>query len=194
MSFWDFDWAKRGYKWLDNALSSVVPDVIEKPLVKYGSVKGVQDYVLKPTIRSATVASFDAANIFEYLLANNYESVFKRKEWLERTKRGGALGYFSDLKDQLIIGQGTSDTGTGYLPGGEATRRSQQNILADRPTVGELPFTLGRAAAYPPVALGLYSQDSILYKITSGAIDVVKAVKNPIDPFNWIEPIRPAGI
>jgi hypothetical protein len=199
VSFWDFDWAKRGYKWLDNALSSVVPDVIEKPLVAtkkgaYASLDAAKEYALKPAVRSATIAAFDAANIFEYLAADTYESVFKRKEYLERVKQRGPLGYFTDLQDQLIIGQGTSDTGTGYLPGGEATRRSQQNILADRPTVGELPFTIGRAAAYPPVALGLYSQDSILYKMTSGAIDVVKAVKNPVDPFNWIGKIRPAGI
>jgi hypothetical protein len=194
VSFWDFDWAKRGYKWLDNALSSVVPDQIEKPLVKYGSVQGIKDYALKPTIRSATTVAFDAANLFEYIMADNYESVFKRKEYLERVKREGTFGYATNLKDQLILGQGTSDVGTGYLPGGEALRRSQENILSDRPKVGELPFTLGRAAAYPPVALGLYSQDSILYKMTSGAVDIVKAVKNPVDPFNWIGKIRPAGI
>jgi hypothetical protein len=192
VSFWDFDWAKRGYKWLDRAVSAVVPDQIEKPIVT--AKNAVTDYAIKPVVRSATIASFDAANIFEYLLADNYESVFKRKEYLERVKRRGPLGYLTDLQDQLIIGQGTSDAGTGYLPGGEAFQRSQANILADRPTVGELPFTLGRAAAYPPVALGLYSQDSIAYKVTSGAIDVVKVVKNPVDPFNWIPSLRPAGI
>jgi hypothetical protein len=31
-----FNWAKSGYRWLDRTLSDLVPDRIEKPLVKYG--------------------------------------------------------------------------------------------------------------------------------------------------------------
>lgn len=184
-----FNWAKSGYRWLDRTLSDLVPDRIEKPLVKYGSPKGLNDYLLKPTVRAAATVSFDAATIFEYLLADNYESLFKRKEYTERVKRQRFP--FEDLPGQLILGQGSADVGTGYLPSGEALRRSQQNILADRPKVGELPFTLGRAGAYPGVVVGLYNQDSIAYKIISGGIDIVKAVKNPVDPFNWISPIRP---
>ena len=186
-----FSWAKSGYRWLDRTISDLVPDRVEKPLVKYGSPKGLNDYLLKPVIRAATTVSFDAATIFEYLMADNYESLFKRKEYTERVKRQRFP--FEDLPGQLILGQGTADVGTGYLPGGEALRRSQQNILADRPKVGELPFTLGRAGAYPGVTLGLYTQDSLAYKIISGGIDIVKAVKNPVDPFNWIGKIRPVG-
>lgn len=192
MGFWDFDWAKRGYRWLDNAVSSVVPDEIEKPVVAAGNA--VQDYVTKPVIRPALALSQDAATVFEYILADNYEAIFQRKKYLERVKKEGALGYVTNLKDQLIYGQGTSDFGTGYLPGGEAFRRSQEQIAADRPKVGDLPFTLGRAGAYPGVKLGLYNQDSVIYKAISGGIDLVKAVKNPVDPFNWITPLRPAGL
>lgn len=186
-----FDIGKAGYRWADRFLSSIVPDQIENPIVSTG--KAVENYVLKPAIRSATAVSFDAANIFEYLLADNYESLFQRKKYLERVKREGALGYVTNLKDQLIFGQGTNDLGTGYLPGGEAFRRSQEQILADRPKVGELPYTLGRAGAYPGVVLNLYNQDSVLYKAISGGIDAVKVVKNPIDPANWITPIKPGG-
>lgn len=192
MAFWDFDWAKRGYKWLDRAISAVVPDEIEKPLVT--AKNAIQDYALKPTVRSALAVSQDAATVFEYALADNYEAVFQRKKYLERVKKRGALGYLTDLNDQLILGQGTTDLGTGYLPGGDAYRLSQEQIALDRPKVGELPYTLGRAGAYPGVALGLYNQDSLIYKAISGGIDIVKAVKNPVDPFNWITPMRPGGL
>lgn len=195
MGFWDFDWAKSAYKWVDKTVSSyasfVTPDIIEKPAK--ATYKAASEYLIKPTVRSATVASFDAANIFEYVLADNYESIFKRKEYLERVRREGTLGYVTGLADQLITLQGTSDVGTGYLPGGEALRLSQEAILRDRPKVGELPYTLGRAGAYPGVSLGLYNQDSLIYKIISGGIDAIKVVKNPVDPFNAIPTLRPAG-
>ena len=196
MSFWDFDWAKNTVnataKWIDRAVSRVTPDIIEKPFTQ--TQKSVNDYLLKPVIRPALVVAQDAANVFEYVLADNYESVFRRKEYLDRVKRTGAFGYVTELKDQLILGQGTADWGTGFLPGGDAFRQSQQAILENRPQVGDLPFTLGRAGAYPGVKLGLYNQDSILYKIISGGIDAYKTVKNPVDPFNQLPTIRPAGV
>lgn len=195
-----FQWADKGYRWLDNvvtqAAKDITPDVVEKPVVSATkkSVSAIQDYLLKPVIRPALAVSMDAGTIFEYLLASNYEGLFQPSKARERARREGTFGLFTQLKDQLIFGQGTSDLGTGYIPGGEAFRRSQQQILEDRPRVGELPFTLGRAAAYPGVKLNIYNQDSVIYRAISGGVDMVKAVKNPVDPFNWITPLRPATL
>ena len=149
-----------------------------------------------PVLRNAMAISFDAGTVLEYALADNYEAVFNRKKYLERIENSGTFDYFTDLAKQTITYQRLvgEDLGTGFLPGGTAFEKSQQEIAENRPKVGTQIFTLGRAGAYPLVKLGVISQDRLLYKIISGGIDARKVVKNPLDPFNAIGRIKPGGI
>ncbi len=194
------------FKWIKDVAS----DAIE-PVAKTRAVQTVANIAKKsasefntmfgktlvaPVTRSAFALSLDAGTVFEYLAADTYESVFNRKKYLERTKGRGPFGYLTDLGKQTMTYQLATgaDLGTGYTPGGTAFAQSQQEIAENRPTVGTELFTLGRAGAYPLVKLGVIRQDKTMYKIISGGIDAYKVVKNPLDPFNQITRIRPAGI
>lgn len=193
------------FKWLKDVagdavgLAGKIPGA--KPVAKFAkrSATEFNEMIGKPFVapltRSAFALSLDAGTIFEYQLADTYESLFQREKHKERTKNQGIKDWWKEFSDQLIIRQLLSgeDLGQGYLPSGSAVEKSQQAIAENRPKVGNEIFTLGRGAAYPLVKLGVIQQDGIIYDIISGGLDARKVMKNPIDPFNQLPRIRPAG-
>jgi hypothetical protein len=205
-NWWDkpVGWLRNAYanvqEWDKSATAEVMSSTAGRAIL--GSVNAVKNTVVKPAVREALILSRDAGNLFTWSMGKMYEDTrdaFTKGPFRERTGPRG-LDAVQQVADQLVTYQRTKtggstfgDVGTGYLPAGEAARRADEAVLAARPTVGKLPFTLGRAAAYPLVQLGVTSQDAILHGLVSGGIDLVAAVKNPIDPFNWISPIKPAG-
>jgi len=181
MGLWDFDWAGDTAKKLFNVLD------------KAGYA--ITDYAVKPVTRPVLALAYDSANVFDYLIADAYEGVFKPKEHRERLKREGAFGYLAEFGRQSIIANVVrgGDLGTGYLPAGTAGTAAMQRTFEDRAKIGKLPFTLGRGLAHPGVKLGLYSQDSWLHTAISGGVDAYKVFKNPTDVFNWLNVLKPAG-
>ena len=201
-NWWDKpkNWLKNVYadiqEWDAQATADIVSTKTGAAIL--GSINKVANYVVKPAVREALILSQDAGNLFTWSLGEVYKDtrdIFTKGPFRKRT--GDSLKNF---EDQFITYQRTKtgggplgDVGTGYLPGGEAARLAYEGTVAARPTVGTLPFTLGRAAAYPLVQLGVVSENDILHRVVSGGIDLVAAVKNPVDPFNWISPIKPGG-
>jgi hypothetical protein len=168
--------------------------IAKRSLTEFNNMFGKT--LIAPVTRNALALSVDAGTIFEYVAADVYESNFNRSKYRERVKNSGTLGYLTDLAKQTLTYQVATgeNLGTGYLPGGDAFEQSQAQIAATRPTVGTEIFTLGRAGAYPLVKLGVIRQDGTMYKLISGGLDAYKIVKNPLDPFNQLTRIRPAGI
>lgn len=194
------------FKWVKDVVSDVarplgqIPgaktaaNIAKRSLTEFNNMFGKP--LVAPITRNAMALSQDAGTVFEYIAADTYESVFNRSKYQERAKNSGTFGYITDLAKQTLTYQVATgeDLGTGYLPGGTAYEQSQQEIALNRPTVGDEIFTLGRSGAYPLVKLGVIRQDGTMYKLISGGIDAYKVVKNPLDPFNQLTRVRPAGI
>lgn len=202
MGFWDFDWVGKAYKWTDNALGNAVAKVLPAAAVKpvANSTKYINNYVTSPIVRTGAIASRDAGTLFTALASDAYENIFDRDEYLRKLKRNNFLENAvgknileQTMSSQILSPGGTRNMGTGYLPGGEALARAEENVQNNRARIGSHAFTIGRAGAYPLVKLGVIPEDGLVHRLISGTVDAFTAVKNPLDPFNQIEAIRPAG-
>jgi hypothetical protein len=171
---------RAGVSWTDRALSNITPDVIEKPLV------GVIDYAIKPAVRSSLAAAQDANTLLVWVGSETWKNI------TFANKSAESPGEFLDkFRKQFIYGSGTADMGTGFIPGGPAAQSAAVGIQEARARVGSHAFTYGRAAAYPLVKLGVISEDDFTHRVISGTIDLGVAIKNPVDPFNWLPGFRP---
>lgn len=171
---------RAGVSWADRALSNITPDVIEKPLV------GIIDYAIKPVVRSSLAAAQDANTLLVWTGSEQWKT-------LTRThKPDESVGEFFDkFRKQFIYGSGTADMGTGFIPGGPAAQIAAAGIQEERARVGSHSFTFGRAGVYPLVKLNIISEDDFTHRIISGTIDLGVAIKNPVDPFNWLPGFKP---
>ena len=187
-------WANKAWGWFDKASRAIFPNAL-KPLAT--GVDKINNYVLKPVIRESLIASQDAGTLLEWSLGELYADA--RDQITGKASFGRSTPEsrerFKSFSEQFITTQrqGLGGVGTGFLPGGPAFAESQQGIQEARPRVGSNSFTLGRAAAYPFVQLGVFDEDSIQHQLFSGSIDAYKIVKNPLDPFNRIGRIAPGG-
>jgi hypothetical protein len=177
------EWWDSGNKWIDNALSNLLPDVVEKPLV------AVQEYAIKPVVRSALAASYDASTLLTWAGSEIWKNPLGRSTGADAELSRGER--FDKFRKQFIYGSGTSDMGTGFLPGGAAMESALQGIQDERARVGSHAFTYGRALAYPLVKISVINEDDFTHKLISGTIDFGVALKNPLDPFNRVPGFKP---
>ena len=145
------EWWDSGNKWIDNALSNLLPDVVEKPLV------AVQEYAIKPAVRSALAASYDASTLLTSIGSDIWKRPLGRSTGADAELSRGER--FDKFRKQFIYGSGTSDMGTGFMPGGAAMESALQGIQDERARVGSHAFTYGRALAYPLVKVGVINED-----------------------------------
>lgn len=173
------------YKWTDKLLSNLVPDIFEKPVLE------LDKRVIRPAIRYATAASMDASS----LLAWTGGEVWRNLTFQQPPKES-PREFLDKFTDQFIYGRmvkDDTDLGTGYIPGGRARYLADMGVAAERARVGSHAFTFGRAGLYPFVKANILQEDSLPWKIATGLIDMVVAVKNPLDPFNMVPSYRPSG-
>lgn len=173
------------YKWADKLLSNVTPDIIEKPILEFDKK------VIRPAIRYATAASMDATSLLAWTGGEMWRNLTFQKAPKESPKE-----FLDKFTDQFIYGRlvkDEMDLGTGYIPGGRARYLADVGVAQERATVGSHAFTFGRGMLYPFVKANIVQEDSLPWKIATGLIDMVVAVRNPLDPFNMVPTYRPSG-
>ena len=173
------------YKWTDRLLSNLVPNIIEKPVLE------LDKRVLRPAIRYATAASIDSGSLLAWTGGEVWRNLTFQKQPQESPKE-----FLNKFTDQFIYGRlakDDMDLGTGYIPGGRARYLAETGVAAARARVGSHAFTFGRGMLYPFVKANIVQEDSLPWKIATGLIDMVVAVKNPLDPFNMTPSYRPSG-
>jgi hypothetical protein len=173
------------YKWVDKFLSNVVPDIIEKPIVE------IDKKVIRPAIRYATAASIDAGSLLTWTGSNMWKGLTFQKSPKQSPKE-----FLDQFTNQFIYGRMVKDSmdlGQGYIPQGRARYLAEMGVQEARARVGSHAFTFGRGAMYPFVKANIVDEDSLPWKLGSGLIDMLAAVKNPLDPFNMVPSYRPSG-
>lgn len=170
-------------------------------VVSVRPVTGGAYNALKLASRVATGASRDAAALIDYAAGRTYEQWFRPQESRDRYKGAGDFFqtagrqfYLAQLAQDLAKGKVASAGGEGFFPGGEAYAQAEAAVQENRPKLGSHAFTLGRATAYPAVKLNIIPEDGLAHKIISGSVDLYKTLKNPLDVFNWVGGIKPAGL
>jgi hypothetical protein len=173
------------YKWADKYLSNIVPDFIETPIVEFDK------RVLRPAIRYSVAASMDAGSLLAWTGGEMWRDLTFQKPPKESTKQ-----FLDKFTDQFIYGRMAKDDmdiGSGYIPAGRARYLADVGVAEERARVGSHAFTFGRAGLYPFVKANIVQEDSLPWKLATGIIDMVVAVKNPLDPFNMTPSYRPSG-
>ena len=201
---WDTGKLVRDLFGKDDETAPPVSPVVQgfAPITKpAGAVARPSYKAVKMASRLVTGVGRDSLALIDYAIGDAYEGAFRptdaRNRYSGRAdffKTAGRQFYIAQLAQDLARGKGFTSGGEGFFPGGSAYAEAEAAVQENRPQIGSHAFTLGRLAAYPGVKLELYPEDGLIHKIISGTLDAVKAVKNPVDPFNWSPGIKPAGI